>query len=99
LERATVTTSAVPLAIGNSADDRIVKLDYMDRLNYRNLWDGRCHGLPGAGHACFWQTPESFNPLFERFIAEAWSKASSARACQRGVPILFFAMSVKIMYR
>lgn len=57
----------------NGAGDRIVNLEYIEHLNYANPWDGRCHRLPGAGHACFWQTPESLkNPLFERFVAETW---------------------------
>ena len=69
-QRKAVESCPVPIAIVNGADDRIVNLDYIERLNYANLWDRRCHRLPGAGHAPFWQTPESFNALLERFVAE-----------------------------
>lgn len=71
-QRKAVESCTVPLAIVNGADDGIVNLDYIERVNYASLWDDRCHRLPGAGHACFWQTPEAFNPLFERFVAETW---------------------------
>ena len=71
-QRKAVENCPVPLAVVNGADDAIVNLAYIERVNYANLWDGHCHRLSGAGHASFWQTPESFNPLFERFVAEIW---------------------------
>ena len=43
---------------------------FLEKVTYRNLWDGKVHVLEGLGHAPFWQAPEVFNPLFERFLGE-----------------------------
>jgi pimeloyl-ACP methyl ester carboxylesterase len=61
---------AVPLAVVNGAADPIINLDYIDSLDYANLWQGRCHRLEGLGHAPFWQAPEMFNPVLRSFIAD-----------------------------
>lgn len=61
---------AVPLAVVNGAADPIVNLDYIDGLDYANLWRGRCLRLTGLGHAPFWQAPEAFNPLLRDFLAD-----------------------------
>ena len=50
--------------------DRFVKLDYFDTVPYANLWEGRCHRLDGLGHAPFWEAPESFDPILERFLQD-----------------------------
>lgn len=69
-QRQTVETSAVPLAIVNGNDEPFVNLDYLDDVVYANLWDGRCHRLPGVGHAPFWEAPEVFDPILERFLRD-----------------------------
>lgn len=69
-QRLSVECSAVPIAVVNGADDPLVKLDYLDDVVYGNLWDGRCHRLPDAGHAPFWQAPMQFNAVLERFLSE-----------------------------
>ena len=61
---------AVPLAVVNGAADPIVNLDYVDGLDYANLWRGRCLRFEGLGHAPFWQAPEVFNPLLRDFLAD-----------------------------
>jgi pimeloyl-ACP methyl ester carboxylesterase len=61
---------AVPLAVVNGAADPIVNLDYLDGLDYANLWHRRCHRLDGLGHAPFWQAPALFNPILRRFRAD-----------------------------
>ena len=43
---------------------------FLGKVAYRNLWDGKVHVLEGLGHAPFWQAPDVFNPLFERFLDE-----------------------------
>jgi len=67
----------VPLAVVNGAADTIINLDYIDGLDYANLWRGRCHRLAGLGHAPFWQMPELFNPLLRAFLADLDRDASS----------------------
>ncbi len=67
-QRQAVETSMMSLAVVNGNDDPFINLDYVDGLAYRNLWERRCHRLPGLGHAPFWQDPEMFDPLLERFL-------------------------------
>lgn len=69
-QRTTVETSTVPLAVVDGAADRIVKLDYFDNIAYANLWEGRCLRLAGAGHAPFWERPDRFDPVLERFLQD-----------------------------
>lgn len=69
-QRAVVETSPVPLAVINGADDPLIRLDYLDTLDYANLWDGRCHRLRGVGHAAFWHAPRHFNRLLNRFLVD-----------------------------
>jgi pimeloyl-ACP methyl ester carboxylesterase len=70
-QRVTVKNSTVPLAVVNGSADTLVNLDYFDKLSYGNLWEGRCHRLPGLGHAPFWQGPEQFDAVLERFLGYA----------------------------
>jgi pimeloyl-ACP methyl ester carboxylesterase len=58
----------VPLAVVHGGEDPFVKLDYVDSLAYANLWEGRCHRLPGLGHAPFLEAPEVFNAILDRFL-------------------------------
>ncbi|HVI88196.1 MAG TPA: alpha/beta hydrolase, partial [Dongiaceae bacterium] len=67
-QRWLVENLVVPLAVVNGAADTIINLDYIDGLDYANLWRGRCHRLAGLGHAPFWQMPELFNPLLRAFL-------------------------------
>ena len=69
-QRCAVETSPVPLAVVNGADEPFVDLDYVDRIAYANLWEGRCHRLAGLEHAPFWQAPEVFDPILERFLQD-----------------------------
>lgn len=69
-QRRVAESLAVPLAVVNGAEDPIIDVDYLDSLDYANLWDGSCHRLAGLGHAPFWQAPEVFNPLLDRFLRD-----------------------------
>jgi pimeloyl-ACP methyl ester carboxylesterase len=78
-QRWIVENLSIPLAVVNGSDDPFVNLDYLDTLHYASLWDGRCYRLPGLGHAPFWEAPDSFNPILERFLRDLdWN--SSFRA-------------------
>jgi pimeloyl-ACP methyl ester carboxylesterase len=68
--RMIVESSAVPLAVVNGGADRVVKLDYFDTVAYANLWEGHSHRLAGLGHAPFWEAPDVFNPVLERFLQD-----------------------------
>lgn len=69
-QRWIVENLPVPLAVINGADDPFLKLDYLDSLNYRMLWEGTSIRVPGAGHASFWQQPKVFNALTARFLKD-----------------------------
>jgi pimeloyl-ACP methyl ester carboxylesterase len=69
-QRLLAETSRVPLAVVNGAADPLINLDYIDTVRYANSWEGRCHRLPGLGHAPFWEAPEMFNPILERFLRD-----------------------------
>ena len=69
-QRRTAETATTPLAIVNGADDAFLNAGYFDSLTYANLWDGKVHSLAGVGHAPFWEAPEQFNPLLQRFVEE-----------------------------
>jgi pimeloyl-ACP methyl ester carboxylesterase len=78
--RQIVETSPTPLAVVNGGADPIVNLDYVDSIQYANLWDKHCYRLAGRGHAPFWESPEEFNPLLERFLSDVESGRASAQS-------------------
>jgi hypothetical protein len=47
---------------------RFIHLDYLEVPKYANLWEGRCHRLPGLKHAPFWEAPDVFDELLGRYI-------------------------------
>lgn len=61
-------TSLVPLAILNGQNDPVVNLDYIDSLNYANIWEGAPIRMSGAGHAIHRERPDEFNAALVRFI-------------------------------
>jgi pimeloyl-ACP methyl ester carboxylesterase len=63
-----VENCSVPLAVVNGSEDPFINLDYLEVPNYANLWEGRCHRLPGVKHAPFWEAPVVFDALLARFI-------------------------------
>jgi pimeloyl-ACP methyl ester carboxylesterase len=69
-QRLLLENNPVLLAIVNGAADPIVNLDYLDSISFPNLWEKRCHRLPGLHHAPFWEAPEAFAPLLNRFLRD-----------------------------
>jgi pimeloyl-ACP methyl ester carboxylesterase len=67
-QRCLVEYLAIPLAVVNGAEDPFIRLDYFEVPKYANLWEGRCHRLPGLRHAPFWEAPDVFDELLGRFI-------------------------------
>ncbi len=63
-------TAPQPLAVVTGGAEPYVNNAFLDKVSYRNLWDGKVHVLEGLGHSPFWEAPEVFNPLFERFLDE-----------------------------
>ena len=69
-QRWLVENCSVPLAVVNGSEDPFINLDYFEVPKYANLWEGRCRRLPGLKHAPFWEAPDVFDELLERFIDE-----------------------------
>jgi pimeloyl-ACP methyl ester carboxylesterase len=69
-QRRIAETAKIPLAIVNGAADAFIRAEYFATVDYANLWDGKVYSLEGVGHAPFWEAPDSFNPLLERFGTE-----------------------------
>lgn len=67
-QKRAVETAGIPIAIILGANDPTVRLNYVAGLRYDYLWDDKCHVIPGAGHAAFWDAPETFNRLIHRFL-------------------------------
>jgi pimeloyl-ACP methyl ester carboxylesterase len=78
-QRLAVKNSLVPIAVVNGTADRLVNLDYIDSVDYGNLWEGRCHRLAGLGHAPFWEAPDEFDPVLERFLRDVETGRAAAR--------------------
>lgn len=72
-QREVVSTSSVPVAVITGADEPFINNDYLLSFPYRNLWDRKVHVIPQTGHAPFWERPQAFNPLFERFLTDVLS--------------------------
>jgi pimeloyl-ACP methyl ester carboxylesterase len=59
-----------PLAIVSGEREPFINNDYLQSIRYANLWDKKVHVLPGLGHAVFWEAPQTFDPIFSRFLAD-----------------------------
>jgi len=66
-----VATATVPLAVVNGIDEPFVNTDFVARVRYANLWEGKTHLIENSGHAPFWDAPARFDPIFARFLASA----------------------------
>jgi pimeloyl-ACP methyl ester carboxylesterase len=77
-QRRTVETATVPVAFVNGEHERILRLSYLDSLDCPTLWDGRSHLVPDSAHAPFFQNPQAFNALLQRFLDSAAEQAADA---------------------
>lgn len=75
-QRLAVEGSTLPVAVINGAADPLIRLDYLDGVAFRKLWQGRCHRLHGAGHAAFWHGAGAFKGLVDRFLGDLQREAA-----------------------
>ena len=59
-----------PIAVLQGQQDAFVSGDYLQSLKWNNLWRGEIQFFEGIGHAPFWQDPEQFNDLLDRFLED-----------------------------
>ncbi|PZO77454.1 MAG: hypothetical protein DI629_14615 [Mesorhizobium amorphae] len=63
-----VDPTTPPIAVLNGIDEPFVNVEFVDTIPVANLWEGRKHVLEKSGHAPFWDAPDRFDPIFERFL-------------------------------
>ena len=71
-EIAIVAALHQPLAIVQGADEQLVSLDYLRKLNIPALWRGEVQVIPGAGHAPHQEVPKQFAALLTEFIGDLY---------------------------
>ncbi len=69
-QRDVVASNPTPIAVITGANEPFIDNEYLMAFPYRNLWDRKVHVLADTGHAPFWERPQAFNPLFERFLTD-----------------------------
>lgn len=81
-QRDVVSSTKVPTAVINGADDTIVSLDYVNHVPYSNLWRNECLLIPGSAHAPFLQATAAFNHVLAEFLADV-AGSSDARILEK----------------
>jgi pimeloyl-ACP methyl ester carboxylesterase len=69
-QKRAVEEARVPVAMVNGEADTVTRLSYVAALDYSTLWTGACHVIPNAGHAPFWDQPDTFNRLLAQFAGD-----------------------------
>ena len=68
--RAFIAQWSQPIAVLQGQQDAFVSSDYLQSLEWNNLWRGEIQFFEGIGHAPFWQNPEQFNDLLGSFLED-----------------------------
>lgn len=66
-EVATVTDTDRPVAVVQGAADPFLRMDYLEKVPFKTLWQQRPILIP-AGHAAHWQAPRAFNEAMMDFV-------------------------------
>ena len=76
-QRALVETDETPLCIVQGIDDACIINEYIQSLNYKNLFN-QVYLLP-SDHGCFRKLPTEFNAILSLFIETVTSKDNSKK--------------------
>lgn len=58
-----------PIAVVAGERDIAINNDYIiHEVKFKNLWEGKVHVIPQAGHAVFMDFPDAFNQILHRFL-------------------------------
>ena len=68
-EVAIVADLRIPLAILHGAEEQIVDLEYLRRLNAPTLWRQAVQVIDNSGHTPQWEQPEAFAKLLDEFAS------------------------------
>ncbi|MDR6755493.1 pimeloyl-ACP methyl ester carboxylesterase [Mycoplana sp. BE70] len=77
-QRRAVETASIPIAIVAGADDPFVKLGYLSGIHLPGHFSDETIVIDGAGHAPFWERPDVFNPILDRFLDTVAADTASA---------------------
>jgi pimeloyl-ACP methyl ester carboxylesterase len=69
----TVNTWTNPIAVIHGKKDPFVALDYLNQMQWENLWDEKIYVVDSVGHAPFIESPDEFNEILGRFIQKTLS--------------------------
>ncbi|KAF2400520.1 alpha/beta hydrolase fold protein [Trichodelitschia bisporula] len=69
-QRELMKQSDVPIAVVNGADEPFVNLDWVKKIEYKNLWKGKTVELEGGLHAPFWGQPDRYVEILEEFLKD-----------------------------
>ncbi|KAF2193684.1 alpha/beta-hydrolase [Zopfia rhizophila CBS 207.26] len=58
------------VAVVNGAEEPFVNLDYLDQIQWKRLWKGKCIRMEGLGHAPFWEKPKEFAGILADFMRD-----------------------------
>ncbi len=65
-----VANSSIPIAVVYGAEEKLLNVDFLKELTFKNLWRDEALIVAG-GHAPFWSAPEDFNRVLLDFLDKA----------------------------
>jgi pimeloyl-ACP methyl ester carboxylesterase len=69
-QREIAAHASVPIAVVNGRDEPFVDVDFVSRVKFGNLWQGKTFVIENSGHAPFWDRPAEFDDYLLRFIRD-----------------------------
>ena len=60
----------IPLAVIHGANDQVINLNYIKKIQMPSLWKDNVQIIENAGHSPQWETQNEFNSILEEFIKE-----------------------------
>jgi len=69
-QRQVVAEWVKPIAVLQGEQDAFVNGEYLQALEWNNLWRGEIQFFEAVGHAPFWQDSENFNKLLSEFLTD-----------------------------
>jgi pimeloyl-ACP methyl ester carboxylesterase len=67
-QRDFIESTSMPVCVVNGSDEPFVRLSYLNRLNIRNLYQGRALQIEGGGHTPFHSHSDEFNNIVHNFM-------------------------------
>ena len=64
---------AKPMAVGHGRLDPFISFEYLQSVDFGNLFDGEIHIFENSGHAPFLECPDEFNTFLSRFLKAVYA--------------------------